>query len=258
MEINRQIKATQPAFRYGQGFFTTTRVINYMPIWLPEHMERLMGSLRDFHMAGLNETAVMQEASRWPADHQLENGFLRILVWEEENRACFHLEGGLLTDTAREIKLMTSRIIRHSSEPLLKFKSFNYWTNQLAYQEALQNGCDEAIFLNEKGEITECSRNNLFWIKDDILFTPQLDCGLLAGIARSKTIAIAQDQGVVVKQGRFRLEDLAEAEAVILTNSVRGIRAAAVVNCQSYHHNQLFERLLDSYSQQVHKSLSGK
>lgn len=255
MEISRQVKASQPAFRYGQGFFTTTRVKNFKPLWLPEHMQRLDCSLRDFHMAAFNEAALLQAASRFPAENRLEDGFLRILVWEEAGQPQFHLEGGPLAETSAGLKLMTSRIIRHSSEPLLKYKSFNYWNNQLAYQEALENDCDEAIFLNEKGEITECSRNNLFWIKDETLFTPQLDCGLLAGIARSKTIAIARKQGIVIKQGRFRLEDLQVAETVFLTNSVHGIRAAAAVNFQSYHANQLFGRLLEGYTQQAHKSL---
>jgi len=254
LEISRQIEVNEPAFRYGQGFFTTTRVLNYVPLWLPEHIQRLNRSLLDFKMPCLNQVLILPFTYRWTVEQQLNNGFLRILVWEEAEQSRFYLEGGQLNESAPGLKLMTSQIKRHSSEPLLKYKSFNYWNNQLAYQEALQKGYDEAVLLNEKGEITECSRNNLFWIKNEVLFTPHHDCGLLAGIARSKIIAIAQEQGIALQQKSFRMEDLQNAETVFLSNSVHGIRAAAAVDSQHYHASQLFDLLKERYEQQAQRS----
>lgn len=249
MEASQQIQAAEPAFRYGQGFFTTTRVKGFIPIWLPAHVHRLNRSLHDFMMPGLNEDRLLGMAGNWPVENQLPEGFLRILVWEEKGAAHFHLTGGMLDNVPRKMKLMVSRIRRHSSDPLLGYKSFNYWNNQLAYQEALLNGCDEAILLNEKGEITESSRNNIFWIKEGVLFTPQLACGLLPGIARSHLMTIAREQGMELQEGGFSQEDLEAAETVFLSNSVHGIREVVRIGSYLYKANKEFHLLQQRFEQ---------
>ncbi len=258
LESSQQIQVKEAAFRYGQGFFTTTRVKQFTPLWLPEHIKRLNNSLRNFEMPGLNEALLLQLGRSWPRENQLPEGFLRILAWEEEGRAHFYLEGGLLDNSSRELKITISESKRHSSEPLLRYKSFNYWSNNLAYREALQNGYDEAILLNEKGEITECSRNNLFWIKNGVLFTPQLSCGLLPGIARNIIIAIAGEQSIALKQGKYQLEDLQDAETVFLSNSVRGIREVLAVNSHHYLPGDIIRLLQELYEQRAFQASMGE
>lgn len=257
MKISQQIQVKEAAFRYGEGFFTTTRVKRFTPLWLPEHIKRLNNSLSDFKMPGLDEDLLFQLASNWPIENQLAEGFLRILVWAEGNRAHFYLEGGSLDSPPRNLKLAVSEIKRHSSEPLLKYKSFNYWNNNLAYRQALQNGYDEAILLNEKGEITECSRNNLFWIKDGVIFTPQISCGLLPGIARNIIMTIANEQGIEIKQGQLLLEDLQAAQTVFLSNSVHGIREVMAVNAHSYQPGEIIQLLQKHYEQREFQASMG-
>lgn len=249
LESSQQIQVKETAFRYGEGFFTTTRVKQFTPLWLSEHIQRLNNSLRDFKMSGLDEDRLFELVCRWPIENQLPDGFLRILVWEEAGRSQFYLEAGPLDSSPRRLKLTISEIKRHSSQPLLRHKSFNYWSNNLAYRQALQNGYDEAILLNEKGEITECSRNNLFWIKEGIIFTPRISCGLLPGIARNKIITIAGEQGIELKQGGFMQEDLQDAEAVFLSNSVQGIREVLAVNSCNYQPGEIFQLLQELYEQ---------
>ncbi|MGH6940541.1 aminodeoxychorismate synthase component I [Hypericibacter sp.] len=84
-----------------------------------------------------------------------------------------------------------------------------------------ERGCDEVLFLNERGELTEGSRTNLFIERGGRLLTPSLSCGLLDGTLRRELLATGRAQEAVLT-----LEDLARAEHVFLGNSVRGLLLA--------------------------------
>ena len=83
-----------------------------------------------------------------------------------------------------------------------------------------ETGCDEVVFLNERGELTEGSFTNLFVERDGRLLTPPVSCGLLDGTLRRELI---EDPGTQVEERVLHPEDLAAAERIYLGNSVRGL-----------------------------------
>ncbi len=82
-------------------------------------------------------------------------------------------------------------------------------------------GADEVIYLNERGELTEGSRTNIFLRKDGVLLTPALSSGLLPGVLRADLLASGQAREAVLT-----LKDLEAADEVYLGNSVRGLLVA--------------------------------
>ncbi|MBI2311419.1 MAG: aminodeoxychorismate synthase component I [Betaproteobacteria bacterium] len=86
-------------------------------------------------------------------------------------------------------------------------------------------GCYEVIFRNERGEITEGSRSNVFVEKRGRIYTPPVSCGLLNGVMRR---IILTDPGYGAREQILTPEDLAEADRIFLTNSVRGVIHAAL------------------------------
>jgi para-aminobenzoate synthetase/4-amino-4-deoxychorismate lyase len=81
-----------------------------------------------------------------------------------------------------------------------------------------QYGCDEVLFLNERGELAEGSRTNIFVERDGVLATPALDCGLLPGTLRAELLASGQ-----AREAALFPRDLEAGNAVYLGNSVRGL-----------------------------------
>ncbi len=81
-------------------------------------------------------------------------------------------------------------------------------------------GCDEAIFTNERGELTEGSITTIFVEKDGILKTPPVSCGLLPGTLRAELLS---DKKIQTKEAALTLEDLKSADRIFLGNSVRGL-----------------------------------
>ncbi|MDH5412257.1 MAG: aminotransferase class IV, partial [Alphaproteobacteria bacterium] len=88
-----------------------------------------------------------------------------------------------------------------------------------------ETGCDEVLFVNERGELTEGSYTNLFIEKGGWLLTPPLSCGLLNGTLRRELL----ETGGQVEERVLYPRDLEEADAIWLGNSVRGLQPARPV-----------------------------
>ena len=80
-----------------------------------------------------------------------------------------------------------------------RIKSLNYLNNILAKIEGLQAGCIEALMLNHKGEVAECTGDNIFLVRDGALLTPPIDAGILEGITREAVIELAREAGIAVR-----------------------------------------------------------
>ncbi|MBO8159788.1 aminotransferase class IV [Thermosyntropha sp.] len=218
------ININSEAFRYGQGFFTTTRIEKGVPLWIEEHIERLEESLERFSLPLFVPEPVLKAAMVWPFMNGVNEGLLRIIAFKEEKKTKVYISGqSLRLEETAPVKIGLASFSRHSSQPLLQVKNLNYWENILAHEEASKKGWYDALFLNERKEVCETSRCNIFWAEKETLYTPHPDCGLLPGIARKKVLGIAERLGIAVKTGFFETEHLREADEVFLTNSLRGI-----------------------------------
>jgi branched-subunit amino acid aminotransferase/4-amino-4-deoxychorismate lyase len=94
-------------------------------------------------------------------------------------------------------------------------KTMQGLNSTLARMEAAENNCFESLQLDGKGNICECSSGNIFWFKENKLFTPKLKLGILPGTMRDAVIRLSPSK---VVQGAFKLEELNTAEEVFITN----------------------------------------
>lgn len=234
-EEEAAVNINTPSFRYGQGFFSTIRIEEGVPLWLNDHMARLKSFLEAFSFPVFPEEPVIKAARLIPFINGISRGVLRIIVFREGEKAkvCIRGESLELKDMP-PVKITLAPFCRHSSQPLLRVKSLNYWENILAYEEAERRGFYDALFLNEKGEVCETSRSNIFWVIDDTVYAPHIDCGLLPGIARQKVLEILKEENLKVKEGSFKREELEKAGEVFLTNSLRGIVPVGEIDGVSY------------------------
>lgn len=212
------------AFKYGEAFFTTIRVEQSTLVWFEEHAARLARSLAAFDLAVLDIGGLREAAYTYIGAKNISDGFLRIQVWGDSRKAEVYIEGDNSgNQPGKTWSLTTSSYCRLSHDPLLSHKSSNYLVNLLAYRQAQSDGFDEAFFLNERQEVCEGSRSNIFWSRAEVLYTPDMECGLLPGICRSHIIQIAARSGLEVRSGRYTSKDIFGAEEIFLTNSLKGI-----------------------------------
>lgn len=118
--------------------------------------------------------------------------------------------------------------------PLTGLKTTNYLDHILAWQEARAREFDEAVRLNERGEITGATLANLFWVKDGTLYTPALSTGTLAGITRACVLRLAERLNIPTLEVAHDLTHLSEAEEIFLTSAGRMIGFVAAYDFHRY------------------------
>ncbi|NIQ02911.1 MAG: branched-chain-amino acid aminotransferase, partial [Nitrospinaceae bacterium] len=102
-------------------------------------------------------------------------------------------------------------------------KTGNYLNNVLAKMEANRLGAKEALMANPYGQLTECTTSNLFFVKEDRILTPSLDCGILPGITRNVVIQLARENGILVEEGEWPPEALDNADEIFLTGTLKRV-----------------------------------
>jgi branched-chain amino acid aminotransferase len=118
------------------------------------------------------------------------------------------------------LEIVTASTIRNHSAALSpRIKSLNYLNNIMAKIEGLQAGCVEALMLNAKGEVAECTGDNIFIVRKGVLITPPIDAGILEGITREAVIEIAKELKIPVQEAPFVRHDIFIADECFLTGS---------------------------------------
>ena len=123
-----------------------------------------------------------------------------------------HYEKGLRIVTAA-----TQRT--HSAALSPRIKSLNYLNNIMAKLEGLQAGCVEALMLNHKGEVAECTGDNVFVVRGGRLLTPPPDAGILEGITRGAVMELAHAAGIDCREATLVRHDLYTADECFLTGT---------------------------------------
>jgi branched-chain amino acid aminotransferase len=118
------------------------------------------------------------------------------------------------------LEIVTVSVARNHPAALSpRIKSLNYLNNILAKIEGQQAGCVEALMLNHKGEVAECTGDNIFLVRQGALVTPSLESGVLEGITRDAVIEIAAAAGIDVREIPLTKHDVYVADECFLTGT---------------------------------------
>lgn len=215
---------------YGSGVFTTVAVVCGEPLFWEKHWRRLSthAQLLSIDLAGHSEESIRKSLEMVIADHHVVNGRARITIADNSPSEIWIGADGegatvsIITGHRREVpdhfKITTSPHLVNSTSPLAGIKSCNYLEHLIANKEAKRRGFDEAVRINERGEITSACMANIFWSKDDKLYTPSLKTGCLAGTTREYVL-----ENLDSKEVDARIDTLHEADALFLTSAGLGV-----------------------------------
>jgi branched-subunit amino acid aminotransferase/4-amino-4-deoxychorismate lyase len=140
-------------------------------------------------------------------------------------------------------RLVTSTVRRNAASPASRLKTLSYLDNILARREARAAGADEAVMLNGEGMVACAAAANIFWTSGGRLFTPALDCGVLAGIMRAGVLALAAGMGVETVETADPPAALVRADGVFLTSSLIGVRPVSEIDGKRVASDRLTEAL---------------
>jgi branched-chain amino acid aminotransferase len=231
-------------FLYGYGLFETMRAYSGHVFRLDSHLKRLASSaecLKIFIDTSVLRSSVIETILA----NRLKEARVRLTVSIGEGspvpdlHSCHQPTIGIFATAYIQPKpeiydqgyrIIVSSTWRNSRSFLPQMKTANYLESLLAREEALSNGADDALLLNEKDYVTETSTSNIFIYANNTLKTPRLGNGLLPGITRSVVLELAVQHGIEILETDIHLEELLDADEVFLTNSIMEIMPVTAVN----------------------------
>lgn len=221
---------------YGDGIFEGMRSYAGKVFRMKEHLDRLYDSARSIHLQIPISIDQMEKAVQDTLKaNEIQNGYIRLIVTRgvgdlsldpyKCEKACVIVIADNVALYPEEmytvgLDIVTASTIRNHHAALNpRIKSLNYLNNILAKIEGVRAGCVEALMLNTRGEVAECTGDNIFIVKENKVMTPPVDAGILDGITRKAVMELAEEAGYQMKEMTLTRHDVYVADECFLTGS---------------------------------------
>lgn len=225
---------------YGDGVFEGLRIYSGKVFRLDRHLDRLYKSAKAICLEiPIAPVELAQAVNQTFQANGLVDGYVRLIVTRgagtlglDPNRTS-DPQVIIITDKIalyppeiyrKGLDIVTASTIRNHPATLSpRIKSLNYLNNIMAKVEGLRAGCDEVLMLNHKGEVAECSADNIFIVRRGELLTPPTDAGILEGITREAVMELAAELGIPCREATLTRHDVYVADECFLTGTAAEI-----------------------------------
>jgi len=226
---------------YGCGAFEGVRAYNTVNgtaiFRLQEHTDRLFNSAKILRMQlPFSKEQVNEAQKQVVRANQLESCYIRPLTWIGSQKLGVSPKGNQIhlmvaawawgaylgeEGLQQGIRVKTSSYTRHHVNiTMTQAKAVSNYSNSiLANMEALDDGYDEALLLDSAGFVSEGAGENVFVVKDDVVYTPDLSAGALNGITRNTVMHICKDLGLELVQKRITRDEIYIADEAFFTGT---------------------------------------
>ena len=235
---------------YGDGVFEGLRSYGGKVFRLREHLDRLWESAKAIHLEIPISHQEMTDAVHESLQvNGIDDGYVRLVV--TRGVGTLGLDPAQTSDPqviiiadritlypeefyTNGLKIVTVSTVRNHPAALSpRIKSLNYLNNILAKIEGKQAGCIEALMLNHKGEVAECTGDNIFLVRHGELLTPPREAGILDGVTRQAVIELAIESGLAVHEIPLTRHDVFIADECFLTGTAAEVIPVIEVDSRS-------------------------
>lgn len=235
--------------------FETLLAVDGEPRLLTEHLERLRSGLERLAVSSVE---LSEEGLRRAMVGLLEkNGLtlgrarLRLAVslgagplnFIDNGAAWAWMTASPLEDLPESVRVTTAPWRRDRESVLRGLKVGNYAEHLIAMDMARREGFGEMLFFNNDDELCEAAMANVFLIRSGSLLTPGLDSGCLAGVTRALVIRVAAAHGIPCREKPLSRSDVAKAEGMFLTSSIRGPVRVSAYGGRRFEEHPLFDAI---------------
>ena len=267
-EEDAKVSVMDRGFLYGDGIFESLRVYDGEILMFTGHMQRLERSAslvgiklpkdsndileavqETLDANDLKDATVRVSVSRGVGPRGIDptvetTPTLVIMAWPFA-----HYDNALYQKGVGLIIADTRRNNSAALDPAIK--SMNFLNNILAKGEASRAGAFDALMLNADGFVAECSISNIFFVKDNVIHTPSLASGILAGVTREHVMVLARGIGYTVKEGSYLPRELYSADEVFLTNTSMEVMPVSRIDETLFKVGPVTRELMDAYKDSV-------
>lgn len=236
---DRVVSPGQVGLVNGWGVFSTIRVQDGVMFAWERHWARMQRDAVRLRVPFPDRAEWLeQRLYRLIEKNDAANSTLRVLIvrnrggmWEGPSERDFDTIAftAPLRDWGESVKLGMVANARHAASEFAGIKYLSWSENLARYERAHEQGFDEVVLLNERGEIAECTSANIFVVKGDAVSTPPLSSGCLPGVTRALLLEEIRVPGVSVTERVLFQDDLEAADEIFVTSTTRDLMPVASV-----------------------------
>ena len=241
-EAEAVLTASNRAFRYGDALFETMRCIHLQPAYFHDHYQRIINGMSALKMElqSLPPADVIEEqiSSLIQKNRLFGDVRARLTVFREDggwytpasNKINYLIEVSPLPSKGYELnsKGLFIDIFEDELKPVNRFsqyKTANALFFVLAGLDKKEKGRDDVLIQNSNHQIIEGLASNLFWAKDNVIYTPFRSSGCVDGIMRKQLLRIMKEHGWTIHElGGTDCQTLIRADEIFLSNAIQGIQ----------------------------------
>jgi 4-amino-4-deoxychorismate lyase len=249
---------------YGDGLFDTLLISNGQPVFYDLHIQRLLKGCERLGLSLKRETIETDIKKLLIHTEKSDSAVLKTIITRGSGQRGYRITENSVVNRVLIMSPLSSN--EHTSgkpltlalcdtrlghnPALAGIKHLNRIENVLARNEWRSLNVDEGLMLDTSGNVIEGTMSNVFWCDGDVLYTPGLTrCGV-EGVMRQVIIdRLASKLGLAVKQGDFRLDSLYQADEIIMSNSLMGIRSVGSIGCHQKNSDVIAAQLRQALEQ---------
>ncbi len=227
-----QMNYKNRAFQYGDGFFETMIYDGDKVRFYEDHFQRITSAIEVFNFSTpdkFTKDTLYKNLVNLVEKNALTSGArIKLMIYRSE--------GGFFAPEYNDFELLVTAVPRNidvetvkqkvdfydeypvQKTPVSAFKTMSALPYVFAGMFAKRHNLDDVVLLNENGFIAECLYTNIYWIKDNELYTPSVNTGCVSGVMRKQILTSANACSINVHEGEFTQEDLIEADFVFNSN----------------------------------------
>lgn len=227
---------------FGKGLFETI-LVKERAIFLKEHIDRINNSCK---VLNIEKYIDYDKVLNFIEENNIKNKAFKITVTDQNTIYSTRDISYTSEHYKKGFSLYLSDVLRNSTSVLVYLKSTCYIENIIEKNKGKELGFDETIFLNEKGYVAEGATSNIFFIKNDKIYTPKVKCGLLSGVIRGWVI-----DKFSVEEGEYKVDELLNSDAIFITNSLIGIMKVCEFQGKKFNNNDKIEEVIACYKKHI-------
>ncbi len=256
---------------YGDGVFEGLRSYSGKVFRLKEHIDRLWDSAKGIMLEiPMSKEDFAAAINRTLEINGISDGYVRALVTRGvgtlglDAHLCRNPQVIIIADLLslypkeyyeKGLEIVTASTVRNNNAAISpQIKSLNYLNNIMGKIEGHLAGCVEALMLNDKGEVAECTGDNIFIVRDGVLLTPGTDSCILEGVTRGAVLEAAAVLGIPSRETSLTRQDVYRAEECFLTGSGAELIPVVKIDGRSIGEGKpgsVTKKLLDKFHEMV-------
>lgn len=261
-EEEAKINISDLSYQFGYGLFETILCKDRVPVFIENHYKRLSHSARDIKI-GL--PVDLDEIKKWInevlAANKLSDARIKIIVSKRaEDKYNILILASHVEKLPYSYSLLCKKLSRDPNSVSFRNKTTSRADSYVSYIEAKEQGFNDVIFVNEKNELVECTRENIFLVMEDKIITPTLESGILSGVTRLKLFEISKKEGILIEEKSVHSLFLNKAKGAFVTNAIIGIMPVSKIKKEDKEYSfatlGAITRLRNSYDAEIQEYIA--